>query len=99
MDDNETLDGYLDAGFSFKTPDYVSSSFAKLVNNYILSHNHDVNIEMVVNEVVGYDDSFTVFIKPSQIEELMIVTQYTNGKVDKLILRGQQSLKVLANFL
>lgn len=97
--DDETLDGYPDAGFSLKTPDYVTSKFATLVNTYILSQNYDVSIEMVINEAVGYDDSFTVFIGPSHSSELLIVTQHTNGKVDQSIIRGQQALQVLANFL
>lgn len=99
VEDNETLDGYPEAGFSLKTPDYVTSQFATLVNTYILSQNYDVSIEMVINEAVGYDDSFTVFIGPSHSAELMIVTQHTNGKVEQSIIRGQQALKVLANFL
>jgi len=99
VEDDETLDGYPEAGFSLKTPDYVTSQFATLVNTYILSQNYDVSIEMVINEAVGYDDSFTVFIGPSHSAELMIVTQHTNGNVEQSIIRGQQALKVLANFL
>jgi hypothetical protein len=99
VEDDETLDGYPEAGFSLRTPDYVTSKFATLVNTYILSQNYDVSIEMAINEAVGYDDSFTVFIGPSHSAELMILTQHPNGKVDQSIIRGQNALQILANFL
>lgn len=99
VEDDETLDAYPEAGFSLKTPDYVTSKFATLVNTYVMSQNYEVSIEMVINEAIGYDDSFTVFIGPTHSAELVIVTQHTNGKVDQSFIRGQQALKVLANFL
>lgn len=97
--DDETLSGYPEALFSNQLPDYVTTKFAKIINKFMTTYQFDVKIELVVNDAVGYDESLSVFIQPNKESVLAIVTQHVNGQVDQTILRGQDSIKTLRNFL
>lgn len=99
VEDAETLGGYPDSGFSAKTPDYVTKKFAKLVNSYIVAQNFNVKIGMAVNESVGFDDSFAVFIRSNIQPEITIVTQYMDGRVEQSFVRGVAAMKTLSEFL
>lgn len=97
--DKETASGYPDALFSQQLPDYVTTKFAKTINNFMMAYNFDVKIELVTNDALGYDETLSAFIRPNNESVVLIVTQHINGQVDQTVLRGQASLKSLKEFI
>jgi hypothetical protein len=99
ISDKETTSGYPDALFSQQLPDYVTTKFAKTINNFMMAYNFDVKIELVTNDSVGYDETLSAFIRPNNESVLLLVTQHVNGQVEQTVLRGQASLKALKEFI
>ena len=95
--DKETVSVYEDAAFSIKLLDYISQKFIKTVNEIIVCNSFDLKIDFAINDNIGFDESFTVFINTGT--ELYIITQHIMGKVDNTMLYGQDSLSKLVSII
>ena len=91
--DKENVSIYEDSAFSTKLPDYITQKFVKIVNDIIVCNSYDVHIDFAVNNNIGFDETFTVFINTGN--ELYIITQHISGKVDSTMLYGQDSISKL----
>ncbi len=99
-EENDNMDDYPEALFSTQLPEYLTAKFSRIVNEIMKPHRDNFKISMAVNDAVGYDETFSVFISVNENEPAVhIVTQHISGNVDQMVIRGNDSVKALAALL